>query len=210
MVGTELSSIHNLGQNPALLGMIPDAAVSPCVVSGLKNPLWQRAAERIWERVNASGMTRKDLAALTDISHVALVNVENGVHVPRLRTLERIADGLGISPVWLAYGDEGGMRFRHRRPFPRDVPPVPHPDNRPPVDRWRGVGERLASARAMKALTLRAVATAAGVSPQAILLIERGESEPRISTVEEIAVALDVAPGWLAYGEGEGPEAAEG
>ena len=26
----------------------------------------------------------------------------------------------------------------------------------------------------------------------------------------EKAVALDVAPGWLAYGEGEGPEVAEG
>jgi transcriptional regulator with XRE-family HTH domain len=61
----------------------------------------------------------------------------------------------------------------------------------------------------MKGLTLRAVASAAGVSPQSILLIEKGESEPRISTVEEIAVALDVAPGWLAYGEGEGPEAGD-
>jgi hypothetical protein len=39
-------------------------------------------------------------------------------------------------------------------------------------------------------------------------LIEKGVTDPLITTVEQIAVAIDVAPGWLAFGEGEGPAAA--
>lgn len=55
-------------------------------------------------------------------------------------------------------------------------------------------------------LTLRSVAEAAGISSQGVLVIEMGRSEPLISTVEQLAVALNVAPGWLAFGEGEAPE----
>ena len=38
------------------------------------------------------------------------------------------------------------------------------------------------------------------------MIIERGDVLPGINTVEALAVALDVAPGWLAFGDGEGPE----
>jgi transcriptional regulator with XRE-family HTH domain len=156
-------------------------------------------------------MYRHELAALVGLSSGAVFHCEDGVHVPKLSTVERIADALGISPTWLAYGDEGPLRFKPRRPrpaLPLD-PPVPEPDSRPARDLWRGVAERLAYARTTGGLSLRQIAEAAGVSRQTVLLIERGHNEPLISTVEALAVALGVSPGWLAFGEGEGPEATE-
>ena len=50
---------------------------------------------------------------------------------------------------------------------------------------------------------MRALAKAADVSYQAVLYTESGQTVPRVDTIEAIAVALDVAPGWLAYGEDE-------
>ena len=51
------------------------------------------------------------------------------------------------------------------------------------------------------ALTLLQVAEAAKGSDQAVLNTESGATVPRLYTIEAIAVALDVPPGWLAYGE---------
>lgn len=53
-----------------------------------------------------------------------------------------------------------------------------------------------------RSLSLRAVAKAAGISAQSLLLTEAGETVPLVSTCEALAVALDVSPCWLAYGYG--------
>lgn len=206
------SSIVRPQEHTASFASSADGALAVYVVSGQKNPLWFRFAHRVRGRIDAAGLTRLDLAALVGLNSRAVLYMEDGARVPRLGTIERLGDALGISPVWLAYGDEGALRFKQKRsrpPLPPD-PPVPDPDSRPARDRWRGVAQRLSSARERRGLTLRQLEGFSSVSRQTILLIERGESEPRISTIEDLAVALDVAPGWLAYGEGEGPEVGEG
>ena len=182
-------------------------ALAVLVPSGTKNPLWFRFAERIRDRVDASGMTRLEIAALVGLTHSVLLTAEDGTHIPRLSTVERIGDALGISPAWLAYGDEGFAPFRPRHPkpvIPFD-PPTPQPAPRAPVDRWRGVASRVADSRRALGLTLRQLGDAAGLSAQGVMVIEKGRTEPQISTIEQLAVALDVAPGWLAFGEGAAP-----
>ncbi|MFO0580534.1 MAG: helix-turn-helix domain-containing protein [Polyangia bacterium] len=179
-------------------------ALAVPVPSGTKNPLWFRFAERIRDRVDASGLTRLELAALVGLTHSVLLTAEDGKHVPRLASVERIADALAISPTWLAYGDEGFQPFRQRksRPVLPPDPPVPRPGARDHRELWRGVSARLADMRQRLGLTLRELGDAAGLSAQGIMLIEKGRAEPLISTVEQLAVALDVSPGWLAFGEG--------
>lgn len=209
MLSQEPSSILRPQHEALVLASSADGALAVYVVSGQKNPLHFRCAHRVRGRIDAAGMTRLDLASLVGLNSRTMLLIEDGKHVPRVGTLERISEALGISPTWLAYGEEGTLRFKQKRPrppLPAD-PPIPQPDSRPASERWRGVALRLASTRELRGLTLRQVEDAAGVSRQTILLIEKGESEPRISTIEDLAVALDVAPGWLAYGEGEGPDA---
>lgn len=183
-----------------------DADVRVLVPTGYRNPLCFGCADRIRGRIDASGLTRKDLAAMSGVSHSAICHVEDGNNFPRLSTIERIGECLGISPTWLSYGEEGTVRFRKRRapsPVPYD-PPETDPAPRPPMQCWRGVSQRLRRARTALGFTLRDIGEAAQVSPQGVLLIEKGVSDPMITTIEQLAVALDVSPGWLAFGEGEG------
>lgn len=81
-------------------------------------------------------------------------------------------------------------------------PPTPVPDRREPAGLYKAVGERCKQAREARSLSLRAVAKAAGISAQSLLLTESGETVPLVSTCEALAVALDVSPCWLAYGYG--------
>ena len=67
------------------------------------------------------------------------------------------------------------------------------------------LAKRVKLAREQLGLSLRALGAAAGASGQVVMMVERGQP-PLINTVEALAVALDVSPGWLAFGDGEGPE----
>lgn len=49
---------------------------------------------------------------------------------------------------------------------------------------------------------MRTLSAAAGVSVQAWSNAEAGKAIPRVNTAERMAVALGVAPSWLAFGEG--------
>ncbi len=53
-------------------------------------------------------------------------------------------------------------------------------------------GERLRSLRTERGLSQRALAKQAGISPNSISLIERNEISPNITTLQALAVALDV------------------
>lgn len=184
-----------------------DGFVWVAVPTGYRNPLFMGCAQRVRGRIDASKLLRQDVALLSGLAHQTVGQVEDGKRVPRLSTIERLGDALGISPAWLAYGDEGVILFSHRRPrspVPFE-PPEPDPAQRPVREQWRGVGTRLREARLSLSLALRDIADAASISAQGVLLIERGQSDPMISTVEQLAVALNVAPSWLAFGEGQGP-----
>ena len=64
--------------------------------------------------------------------------------------------------------------------------------------------ERLKYQRWKSALSLRQLEKASGVSRNTISLIESGRTpDPGVGTVERIAEALGVKPGWLAFGKGK-------
>lgn len=68
-----------------------------------------------------------------------------------------------------------------------------------------GFAARLALARKHHNLTFRELGEFAGVSHTAVQLLEKGDRSPTIETAERLATALDVRPGWLAWGEGTAP-----
>lgn len=68
-----------------------------------------------------------------------------------------------------------------------------------------GIAARLKLARSHAELTIRALASAAGVASSAITDTEIGNRIPRADTIEKIARALGVSACWLAYGEGTVP-----
>lgn len=176
------------------------------VTRGRKNPLWFGLTSRIQAARSAAGLHRLALEQLAGFARGSLTRLEEGHSKPALDTVERIAQALGVSPGWLAYGDEGTEPFRQRRtrsPVPLD-PPVPEPGKREPSGLYKPVGERCKLAREARGLSLRAVAKAAGISAQSLLLTEAGETVPLVSTCEALAVSLDVSPCWLAYGYGVG------
>jgi transcriptional regulator with XRE-family HTH domain len=71
-------------------------------------------------------------------------------------------------------------------------------------------GERLKVLRVAAALSQYALAKKAGVSKQAVSLLERGESEPSWITVRKLARALGVSVSEFDVGELPGEESDEG
>lgn len=191
---------------------VRDGAVRPeHMPRGIKDELWRACGARLRAVGVDHGLTQGVIAAAADIGRVTISQIELGKRAPRLDIVEKLAVALGISPVWLAFGDQGHLRFRQRYPRPAlpPDPPIPELAARPQTSLYLGMAARLKLARLNLGLSLRAVAKAAGISPQGVLLIEAGETIPLISNSEALAVAVDVSPGWLAFGDGEGPDAAE-
>jgi transcriptional regulator with XRE-family HTH domain len=74
--------------------------------------------------------------------------------------------------------------------------PQPNPATDAPgvePDRTYGIGQRLARLRAERGVRVSALAREVGVSPSLISQIERGQSRPSVSTLFELAQALDVS-----------------
>ena len=64
------------------------------------------------------------------------------------------------------------------------------------------LGERLFEARDRAGFTLRELGQRSGVSWSSISAIEKGRQSATAETVERLAIALNVRPAWLAFGEG--------
>jgi len=69
-----------------------------------------------------------------------------------------------------------------------------------------GLSRRFRLARERRGLTLRALAASSGCQYSTIVAIESAGRMPQITTIEILARALGVAPGWLAYGDAVSPE----
>lgn len=65
------------------------------------------------------------------------------------------------------------------------------------------LGERLFEARQAAGLGMLALARRAGLANATVNDIEKGRHIPAADTIERLARALRVRPGWLAFGEGE-------
>lgn len=177
----------------------------PEVTQGRKNPLWMSLPTRLERLRRRSDVSQNWLAKETSVASPIVSRIEANTTRPKVDTVEKLAAGLGVSPIYLAFGPEGGERFRLKTPayLKNDDEPDPQPGAGVYTERYRGCSERLRSSRERLGLSLRELAAAATVSYQAVLNTENGETVPRVDTIEAIAVALDVAPGWLAYGEDE-------
>ena len=66
-----------------------------------------------------------------------------------------------------------------------------------------GCAARVTAARLDTGLSMRTLSVAAGVSVQTWSKVEGGTAMPKVDSLERMAVALDVAPAWLAYGDDE-------
>lgn len=153
------------------------------VVRGRRNPLYFGLPARLKvARQQLSFDSVAESAGLTDGNTVLHLERKAG-HVARLDTVEKIARSLGLSPAFLAYGIEA--------------------DASQPTEglRCEGVAARVRETRQALGLSVRVLATAAGVSHTAVGNVERG-TMPGLDTTEALAVALGVSPGWLAFGEG--------
>lgn len=177
----------------------------PDVVQGRKNPLWLGVPNRLRRLRKLAGLSQSAVSRLSGVVGAQISRVEAAMHTISIDTVEKLAAGLGVDPSYLAFGVEGRQPFRLRTPayLKVDDEPPAKPGQGSYAERYRGCGERVKSSRERLGLSLRALAEAADVSYQAVQYTESGQTVPRVDTIEAIAVALDVAPGWLAYGEDE-------
>ena len=174
---------------------------------GVKNPLWFGLASRLKAFREANSLTVIELTRRTGIPNTTVFYIESGQSQPRLDTVERLAAALGVSPCWLAFGHDGKGRFTARIPRNGSKPRLPRSSGGAlPFDElFSGCSARLRERRQAYGLTLRALAEEAGVSHQTIMNIEKGHQVPRLDVVHRLAVSLDMAPCWLAYGVGQKP-----
>lgn len=179
-------------------------AINRPVPRGFKNPLCFKFSARIESACSRSGLTLKRLSLDAGLSHSMASKMCVGSNMPSLETIERLASALGVSPGWLAYGYEGMEPFRERypRPIVERSDPLPDESLRVFRDLCAGFPDRLRLSRERCGLSMRSLSTAAGVSVQAWSIAEGGRVVPRVDTAERMAVALGVAPSWLAFGEG--------
>lgn len=160
-------------------------------------------ADRLRTLRKQAKLSQDRLGAIAGIDGGAVSQTERARNVPTLETVEKLAAALGIDAAWLAYGHEAHWQFRKKQPRPA-VPfdaPEPRPGQTPYQRRAASCGERVRQGREQLGVALRPLAEAAQVSYQTVNLIETGATVPRVDTVEALAVALDVPPGWLAFGE---------
>lgn len=145
---------------------------------GVKNPLHHSFPSRLRESRETRGLSAQALSLLAGIGRATVAQIERRTRIPRLPHVVELARTLGVSPAWLAFGVGS--------------PVWAHPD----LD---GIGERIRSVRLTLGVTYREIGTAAGCSEGAVRFVERG-TQPRLDTVERIAISLGVNPAWLAFG----------
>lgn len=191
-------------ENSQIMPALDDVLAPVDVTSGVKQPLSCWFPSRLQIAREQTELFRYEVANLAALSDNVVSTYEGGDHFPTVENLEKLACALGIPATWLAYGWEGFEPWRERVARKGETPrppPVPIPAARPCGERFKTLPDRMKTARAGAAISMRAVSRATGLSPQAIALIEAGRSIPLILNVEYIAKALSVSPGWLAFGE---------
>lgn len=207
---------------PVLLATVEKLTLSkrrlqlPVVAQGRKNPLWMGLPERLYQARKRAGLSQRQVARLAMVSHPVVGRAEAELQAPTIESVEKIAAGLGVSACWLAYGHDGEEPFRKKKarsPLPPDDP-VPNPGGGQFGQRYKGCGERMRQIREQFGLSLRETARLASekiqelklsetriVSYQSVLYTETGATTPLLDTVEYIAMAFDISPCWLAFGE---------
>lgn len=153
------------------------------VVRGRKNPLYLGFTKRLRRARRSAGLSFTALAHLAGISSAKTTSaLERGDNVPRVDTVERLAQALRLSPGMLAFG-------------------IAAPLSSSEALRSSDLAQRLRDLRALQGLSMREVGRRSETSGNLVKMVESG-TMPSIDTLEKIAKALDVSPAWLAYGIG--------
>lgn len=190
----------------ALLTPFTDG-VSSAVTSGRKNPLWFGVSKRLARVREQAGLSMLGASKLAGLTASGWRYIEIDERVPLINTVEKIALSLGVAPCWLAFGEDGDSPFQQKIPrlgMEPSTDPVPAPQVAE-ASAYLGLGQRLKTARKAKAVSMRELARQVGLSVNAVSLLEAGTGIPRVDNCEALALALDVAPCWLAFGVGRGP-----
>jgi transcriptional regulator with XRE-family HTH domain len=132
-----------------------------------------------------AGLTQTQLAALDGLDRAAISLTEKGKRSPDMRTLLRIAEGLGVTAAGLVAGiGEFGAGPGYD----------PAPGTR--------FSENLYRARRHAGISQQALGLRADVDAAAISLYERGQREPNLRTVLKLARTLRIGPAELLRGLG--------
>ncbi len=62
--------------------------------------------ERLRRTRKARKVTQMDLASRTGVAHSTVVRIERGQTKPKIETIEKFAEVLGVDPKGLVFGDE--------------------------------------------------------------------------------------------------------
>lgn len=129
-----------------------------------------RVGTKIREIRTAKGWTQETLAEKLGMNQIMISQYENGGRNPKISTLKKFAEALDVpleefAQCYLGSGDE---------PLARHI------------------GNKLAEARVAKGMSQTDVASKLNVTRQNISQYERGERIPKISTLENLATALNV------------------
>ena len=154
------------------------------MVRGRRNPLHYKLAERLKVRRKAHGLTQWALCEAAGVADTVVGYIEYQGGTPRIGTVAKLARALDVSAGWLAFGVSG--------------------DAASSID-FAELAARLRALRTLHSLSRAKLGQAAVVPVGSIQHIEDGRGDPRVDTIERLAVALDVSPAWLAFGEGPAP-----
>jgi transcriptional regulator with XRE-family HTH domain len=155
------------------------------VVRGRRNLRFLKLAERLKKTRKQRGFSRFGLSVAAGLTNQAVSYIEDQERVPRISTVARLAQVLGVTPGWLAFGLGASS----------------HAGAAMPVE----LAERLRVIRAAHGLSRTVLAEASVVLAGSIQRIEEGRGAANVETVERLAIALGVSPAWLAFGEGTAP-----
>lgn len=156
------------------------------MVRGRRNPLHFKLADRLKARRKELGLSRWALCEAAGVADTVVGYIEDQGGKPRLVTVSKLATALRVSAGWLAFGIAGLTS-------PPASPAGPEP------------ATRLRALRTLYGLSRAKLSEAAAAPVGSIQHIEQGLGAARVDTIERLAVALDVSPAWLAFGEGEPP-----
>ena len=152
------------------------------MVSGRKNPLFFGMAARLQQCRRQAGLKLLPMAQKAGLATATGRDIEQGIRLPTIATVVRLAVALEVSAAWLAYGI-GDAKCDEQS------------------ETSDGMGVRLSAMRTERQLSRAALARLCELSPRAIAKIESG-GQSGIDVVESLAKALGVSPGWLAFGVG--------
>ena len=152
------------------------------MVRGSPNPRYFGLPARLRRARKQSGLTRAALGSKVGRDSEVPGYVETGERVPTVGTVERLANGLGVSAAWLGFG-LGDRLTEHGR------------------STCEGMGARLQLVRTERGHSKAALARLVQLSPSTVADIEGG-AQTGIEVVESLAKALAISPAWLAFNEG--------